>query len=100
MAVARVIPVAPLDKGCKTIYKRKERTEGKCLPFKNDNIHSGSRSSARLISNLGPWLNRNHGEIGHFISQLLSRHGFFQCFLHKIGKVRFLHCVLFNGEQR
>lgn len=39
-----------------------------------------------LIGDLNPWVNRKHGELNFHLTQLLSGHGCFGAYIHKIGK--------------
>ncbi|CAB0001559.1 unnamed protein product, partial [Nesidiocoris tenuis] len=44
---------------------------------------------------LGPWLGRSQGEVDFFLTQLLTGHGAFRAYLHKMGRARSpmcLHC--------
>lgn len=45
------------------------------------------RWTARLITDLNKWVNRKHGEINYYLTQMLSGHGYFLKYLHKMGKV-------------
>lgn len=40
----------------------------------------------RLIPNVRPWLNRNHGSLNYFTTQVFSGHGSFRSYTNKIGK--------------
>ncbi|KAI5751823.1 hypothetical protein M8J77_011204 [Diaphorina citri] len=47
---------------------------------------SGSTKGAwtrKLIPEIKPWLERRHGEVGYYITQLLSGHGNFQYYKHR-----------------
>ena len=44
------------------------------------------RWTAKLIGNVENWLNRKHGEINYYTTQFLTGHGYFQTYLHHIGK--------------
>lgn len=39
-----------------------------------------------LIRNLSAWVGRNHGEMNFHLTQLLSGHGCFSSYIHRIGK--------------
>ena len=43
------------------------------------------RWTYQLIPDVTAWLNRRHGEVDFFLTQLLSGHGFFRKYLHKRG---------------
>ena len=107
MVIAGVIPVALLAKERKAIYRRKgenlrevvareerQRTLNEWqLSWQNE---PRGKWTARLIDKLDPWLNRKHGEIDYFLTQLLSGHGGFQSYLHRVGKARSPDCVFCN----
>jgi hypothetical protein len=40
----------------------------------------------RLVQNIEAWCNRKHGELDFHLTQILSGHGCFGVYLHKIGK--------------
>lgn len=44
------------------------------------------RWTFRLISNLGPWIERKHGEVCFHLSQVLTGHGCFNHYLKRFGK--------------
>lgn len=43
------------------------------------------RWTHRLIPSLDLWLNRTHGEVNFYLTQLLSGHGCFRAYLHRFG---------------
>ncbi|KAF0735570.1 Reverse transcriptase domain-containing protein [Aphis craccivora] len=45
-----------------------------------------------LIPNIGPWINRRHGETDFHITQALSGHGCFAADLNRFGKLRSSEC--------
>ena len=108
MVIAGVIPVALLARERQAIYKRKG-DEPREVVAREERQHTldewqlswqnetRGRWTARLIGNLGAWLNRKHGETDYFLTQFLSGHGSFQSYLHKIGKARSPDCVFCNG---
>lgn len=51
------------------------------------NEESRGRWTARMIPNIRRWINRKDGEVNYYLTQLLTGHGYFKDFLHKIGKV-------------
>lgn len=53
----------------------------------------------RLIKDLSAWVDRKHGEINYYVTQLLSGHGNFQHYLHKMGKVESPKCALCDSEK-
>lgn len=57
------------------------------------NSESRGRWTARLITDLDKWVNRKHGEINYFVTQMLSGHGYFLQYLHRMGKVDRAVCI-------
>jgi len=51
------------------------------------------RWTARLIPEINKWVNRKHGEINYFVTQMLSGHGYFLQYLHKMGKSERGDCI-------
>lgn len=51
------------------------------------------RWTARLVTDLDKWLNREHGEIDYYLTQMLSGHGYFLKYLHTMGKVDTPVCI-------
>ncbi|GBP14366.1 hypothetical protein EVAR_98823_1 [Eumeta japonica] len=41
------------------------------------------RWTHRLIPQIDFWLNRNHGEVNYYLTQMLSGHGCFRAYLHR-----------------
>lgn len=52
----------------------------------------------KLIPELEPWINRNHGELDHHLTQVLSGHGSYRNYLYGIDKTPDNECV-YCGEQ-
>jgi len=46
----------------------------------------------RLIPNVVPWCNRQHGQLEFHMTQIMSGHGCFGVYLHKIGKETTKRC--------
>jgi hypothetical protein len=49
-----------------------------------------------MIPDIRPWLERKFGETSYHLTQVLTEHGCFQAYLHRIGKVdndRCVYCV-------
>ena len=51
------------------------------------------RWTARLILRLSAWIDHKHGEVNYYLTQFLSGHGYFQAYLHRIGKVPSASCM-------
>uniref|UniRef100_A0A2M4BC18 Putative waldo-3 aae n=1 Tax=Anopheles marajoara TaxID=58244 RepID=A0A2M4BC18_9DIPT len=50
------------------------------------------RWTHRLIPNIERWVARRHGEVSYHLTQLLSGHGIFREYLHRIGRASSPHC--------
>ena len=50
------------------------------------------RWTAKLICDLSTWFNRRHGEINYYLTQMLTGHGLFCTYLHRMGKVGSPQC--------
>lgn len=94
MMIATVIPIAPLARERKPIYQRRAginrfqtRTQegARILQEWQDTCVLGTtgRWTYRLIPNLPPWLNRQHGEVNYHVTQFLSGHGHFNAYLFR-----------------
>lgn len=58
------------------------------------NSSSKGRWTHRLIGDLGPWLDRKHGEVTYHLCQLLSGHGCFNNNLFRFGNANTESCSL------
>lgn len=38
-----------------------------------------------MIPNIDPWINRKHGELNFYLTQMLTGHGCFRAYLHRFG---------------
>ena len=52
-----------------------------------------------MITNLKPWFYRKHGELTYEMTQVLTGHGCFQSFLHRIGKKASPICAMCESGQ-
>ena len=50
------------------------------------------RWTAELIGELSPRFYRRHVEVAYYLTQMLTGHGLFHSYLHKMGKVWDPHC--------
>ena len=55
--------------------------------------------TAKLIGEMSPWFHRRHGEVDYYFTQMLTGHGLFRSYLHKIGKVGDPKC-LYCGDPK
>ena len=51
------------------------------------------RWTANIITNVKVWMERKHGETNYYLTQMLSGHGYFQKYLHKMGKTGSPICI-------
>lgn len=56
------------------------------------------RWTHRLIPNIEPWVERQHGEIDFHLTQLLSGHGCFRAYLYRFGHDSAPECPSCDGE--
>lgn len=56
------------------------------------------RWTAKLIPDVSKWVNRNHGDVNYYLTQMLSGHGYFRKFLFKIGKCSTPFCLYEEDE--
>jgi len=47
----------------------------------------------KIIPNIGMWFRREHGTLSYHLTQMLSGHGCFEAYLHRIGKADNPQCV-------
>ncbi|KAI5735310.1 hypothetical protein M8J77_016890 [Diaphorina citri] len=47
----------------------------------------------RLIPNIGPWRERQHGDVSFHMAQILSGHGCFQAYLKRFNKINSDRCM-------
>ena len=58
------------------------------------------RWTHQLIPDVAVWLNRQHGEVDFFLTQILSGHGFFRKYLHKRGLASSAQCPECGFEEQ
>ncbi|CAB0007882.1 unnamed protein product [Nesidiocoris tenuis] len=107
MVVAGAIPIHLLAKERKEVYQKKgqpgtratkkEESREETLGRWQEEWDAAQKGqwTKRLIPRLGPWLGRSQGEVDFFLTQLLTGHGAFRAYLHKMGRARSpmcLHC--------
>lgn len=109
LVIAGVIPIALLAAERREIYqnkavlnkaKMKEDVRTRTLAswqISWEQEHRG-RWTARLIGHLRLWTDRQHGEIDYYLAQLLSGHGYFRSYLHRIGKSASAECLYCPGS--
>lgn len=60
---------------------------------------TNGRWTARLLPRLENWLERTHGEVNYYLTQMLTGHGYFRKYLHKIGKCRTPYCLYEEDDE-
>lgn len=110
LVIAGVMPIDLMAKERKELYELKRTHEYNTQAAKelkesmmstwqdrwrNDNR---GRWTARLIPHLIEWLERKHGEVNYYLTQLLTGHGYFRRYLHRMGKCRDARCIYGDAE--
>lgn len=102
--LAGTIPIDLLVRERSLIYDRgKEEVKNirdetmKLWQERWDSATSGSWTK-RLIPKVERWTGRKHGETDFHLTQVLSGHGCFEHFLHKIGRRRSAVCIFCHEE--
>lgn len=54
--------------------------------------------TAKLIPDVNKWINRRHGDINYYLTQLLSGHGYFRKYLYKMRKSSTPFCLYEQEE--
>lgn len=124
LVVAGVIPIDLLAFERKQIFdgdgalNRAEARERTMEDWRNRwESDERGRWTARLIGDLREWVEREHGEVDFYLTQLLTGHGCFGAYLHKMRKLAspecqygdsdfddvlhtFFHCVRWEADRR
>ena len=111
IAIAGTIPVDLLALERKIIYERRRNAErvgevigrvriadeerALTMDQWQQRYDAGRRGrwTARLLPNVKSWIERSHGEVNYYLTQLLSGHGYFRSYLFKQGKVESPMCL-------
>lgn len=62
------------------------------------NTDTTGRWTAKLIPNIEKWVNRGFGDVDFYLTQMLSGHGYYRKYLHRIRKCSTPFC-LYENEQ-
>lgn len=62
-------------------------------------VDTRGRWTVRLVGDLRKWINRQHGEVNYYVTQLLTGHGYFRKYLHRMGKTRNMTCQYGDADQ-
>ncbi|XP_068141777.1 uncharacterized protein [Drosophila tropicalis] len=66
-----------------TANRQLQRLQSICRWQRRWDLSPKGRWTHRLIPKLDPWLNRSHGEVNFYLTQLLSGHGCFRSYLQR-----------------
>ena len=110
LVIAGVIPIALLADERRRLYLRRfeEDATGVRREERQRTVDAWQRTweaeqcgawTRRLVGDLRPWFSRVHGEADFYLTQLLSGHGCFRSYLHKIGKARSQDCLFCPGKK-
>ncbi|XP_075223864.1 uncharacterized protein LOC142325718 [Lycorma delicatula] len=54
--------------------------------------------SRKTVPDISQWINRRHGEMGFYTSQIMTGHGNFEQYLHRFGRRVFSRCMYCEEE--
>lgn len=108
MVIAGVVPVHLLARERQAIYRRMsevgrdtaaaEERERTFRDWQNSwDAETRGRWTARLIPQVRLWTERKHGEVGYYVTQFLSGHGYFCQYLQRMGKTASPDCLYCPG---
>lgn len=87
------------DRGINCIRKQEqERMMGKWGTRIRELADTGRGSSAAILSSFKEWVNREHGEMTFQVTQIITGHGCFKGYTHRIGKTDNSKCSFCNAE--
>lgn len=109
LVIAGVIPIDLLASERKQIHDLREEHQPELAreaARKESLRHWGERWrsetrgrwTARLIRDLAPWIDRSHGVVNYYLTQFLTGHGYFNSYLHRMGKVEDPACIYGDAE--
>lgn len=65
--------------------RKEQRKQRACYAGKQRDVSTKGRWTHRLIPQVDNWVNRKHGELNYYLTQMLSGHGCFRAYLHRFG---------------
>lgn len=107
LVIAGTIPVDLLAAERMEIYKAKSAGNHITGYFRENTIskwqqrwneEDRGRWTAKLIPDIRPWIGRKFGEVNYYVTQMLSGHGYFRKYLHRMGKTASPYCLYEEGE--
>jgi hypothetical protein len=109
LVIAGCIPIHLVAQERKAIYHRKREVGRKVASVEERSLtmetwqrawenEQKGRWTARVIALVGPWTERRHGEVGYYLTQFLSGHGYFRSYLWRMRKVTSAECLYCPGS--
>lgn len=110
MVLAGVVPVHLLARERQVIYRRRDEGDRAAVAAEEREntltawqasweVETRSAWCRRLLVEIRPWINRKHGEVGYYLTQFFTGHGYFLSYLHRMGKTPSPDCVYCDGER-
>lgn len=111
MVIAGVVPIDLLAKQRKRLYELKRerncnsererdaRSQAIAQWQQRWETESRGRWTAQLIPQVATWMKRKHGEVDYYLTQLLTGHGYFREYLHRMGKCDSPLCIYEDGQE-
>lgn len=109
--IAGILPFEVLVEERRCLYQGRKSTELSTVDLRSDetlnSLHrwqilwdaaTNGRWTHHLIPQVAVWMNREHGEVNYYLTQLLSGHGCFRAYLHKYKHVESPECPKCSGE--
>lgn len=94
--ISGTLPLRVLAEERRTLYQRKRSTTLSAEEIRTEERQTSisrwqqqwdaavkGRWTHRLIPRIDVWLNRSHGEVNYYLTQMLSGHGCFRAYLHR-----------------
>lgn len=110
MVISGTIPIDLLIRERRIKWKQRNQQENR-LSAKEIRQHSleawqqrwqneiYGRWTAQLIPILQTWINRTYGDVNYYLTQILSGHGYFCKYLHKMGKASGPECIYGDSSE-
>lgn len=109
MIIAAVVPIHLLAEERRSVFLRRNEADQQAV-VQEEKAHTitrwqrswemetRGRWTFRIIPDVRAWLGRKHGEVGYYLTQFLSGHGYFCFYLHKMGKIDTEQCLYCPGH--
>lgn len=108
LVIAGVVPIHLLADETRRVFIRRNEQQRRAIRNEERTATLASwqqiwesetrgRWTARLIPNIKEWIARDHGEVGYYLTQFLSGHGYFRSYLHRMGKAETTECPYCPG---